>query len=82
VTNAIEQPKIIGFTIIEVGKEPELEDGIPILKAGTSAKLRIFGENIMKETMIGLTSEALEIGKKCHKIVTDTYKVSSQKMLI
>lgn len=73
----VDQPKLIGFTIIDIGKEPELEDGIPILKAGTSAKLRIFGENFTANTMIGLTSEALEFGGKCHKIVSDTYEVSN-----
>lgn len=72
-----DQLKIIGYHIIESGKEPELEDGIPIIKAGSKLKLRLFGMGFSNKTIIGLTGEALAYGEKCHKIVTDTNKVSA-----
>lgn len=67
--------KMIGFHVLAVDKEPELEDGIPIFRAGSSVQLRIFGEGFSDETLIGLTSEALEEGKKCNKIIGDNAKV-------
>ena len=69
-----ESLKIMGFQIIEADK-PEMEDGIPVLKAGSKATLRLFGNGFMENTTIGLTSESLEIGAKCVKIVTDMFKV-------
>lgn len=72
--------KIIGFHVLAVDKEPELEDGIPIFRAGTDVKFRIFGEGFTDETMIGLTTEAWESGQKCHKIASDTVKVSKKKL--
>ena len=65
----------MGYHILESGKEPELEDGIPTVKAGSKIKLRVFGTGFSNKTMIGLTAEAFEYGEKCHKIVTDTKKV-------
>lgn len=69
--------KMIGFHVLAVDKEPELEDGIPIFRAGTDVKLRIFGDGFSDETTIGLTSEALEEGKKCNKIIGENAKVKS-----
>lgn len=66
---------IIGYRIVESDKEPDVEDGVPILKAGTGAKLQLFGDGFTDDTTLGLSSEALEKGKKCHKIVTETFKV-------
>lgn len=70
--------RIIGFHVLETAKEPELEEGIPIFRAGTNIKFRLFGEGFTDNTMIGLTSEALESGQKCHKMIGDTYKVSKK----
>ncbi|CAH1723602.1 unnamed protein product [Chironomus riparius] len=71
----IDPLKIMGYHIVESPKEPELEDGIPIVKAGLNIKLRMFGTGFSNKTMIGLTAEAFEYGEKCHKIVTDTQKI-------
>lgn len=69
-----EDLKIMGFQIIQADK-PDMEDGIPVLKAGSKATLRLFGNGFTENTTIGLTSESLEIGAKCVKIVTDMFKV-------
>lgn len=66
----------MGYHIIESSKEPELENGIPIVKAGSNIIMRMFGTGFTNKTMIGLTAESLAYGEKCHKIVTDTKKVS------
>lgn len=71
----------MGFHVIESSKEPELEDGIPIIKAGSDIKIRMFGMGFTNKTMIGLTAESLEYGEKCHKIVTDTKKVSKTSFI-
>lgn len=70
--------KIIGFHVLEAEKDPELEESIPIFRADTSVKFRIFGEGFTDETMIGMTSEVLEGGAKCHKIIGDTFRVSKK----
>lgn len=67
--------KIIGFHVIDADK-PGMEDGIPVLKADSKVKLRLFGDGFTEQTTIGLTSEPLELGAKCIKIVTDTFKVN------
>jgi metal transporter CNNM len=67
--------KIIGLNIIEAEKEPQLENGIPIVKAGTSVKIRFFGSGFSNATKLGLTTEALAYGEKCHKIITDIIEV-------
>lgn len=72
--------RIFGFHVLETAKEPELEEGIPIFKAGTSVKFRLFGEGFTDDTMIGMTSEVLESGQKCHKMIGDTFKVSWKKI--
>lgn len=66
--------------MLAVQKEPELEDGIPIFRADTAVKFRLFGEGFTDDTMIGLTTEAWVSGQKCHKIATDTVKVSAKKL--
>lgn len=71
---------IIGFHVLATAKEPELEDGIPSFRAGSDVTFRLFGEGFSENTMIGMTSEALESGAKCHKIVSDTFKVSEKKV--
>ncbi|KAG5682249.1 hypothetical protein PVAND_011613 [Polypedilum vanderplanki] len=74
----LDQPiKIIGFHIMETAKEPELDDGIPVIKAGTKVKIRFFGSGFSNKTKLGLTTETLGYGEKCHKIITDTYQVQA-----
>lgn len=67
--------KIFGFHIIECPKEPELEDGIPVLRAGSRIKLRLFGRGFSNGTTVGFTAESLKFGDKCHKIISETYRV-------
>jgi hypothetical protein len=61
--------------MLETSKEPELEEQIPIFKAGSSIRFRIFGEGFTDQTMIGMTSQELNRGEKCNKMI-DTFKVS------
>jgi hypothetical protein len=68
-------PTLIGFHIVESSKEPENENGMPVVRAGSNIQLRLFGNGFSESTMIGLTAEALNYGEKCIKINTDTYKV-------
>ncbi len=70
----IEPPKIVGYHVMETQKEPELEHGIPIFKAGSTVKLRIFGEGFSENSKIGLTAEKGDSNTKCHKMI-DIFEV-------
>lgn len=74
-TENVQKLQIIGFHVLETDKEPELEEGIPIFRAGSGVKFRIFGDGFTDTTTIGLTSEELNWGDKCHKMIGDTFKV-------
>lgn len=61
--------KIVGFRIEHADKEPEIDDGVPVLRSGQHVVLRLFGFGFANTTTIGLTSERLEYGVSCNMMV-------------
>lgn len=51
-------------------KEPETEDGVPVIRAGSKVMLRLFGSGFLETTKIGLTTEKLEYGAVCNMMIT------------
>lgn len=71
--------KIYGLRVEKTEKEPEIEDGVPVLRAGTKATLRLFGFGFTNKTTIGLTSEKLEFGDQCRRMISSGFfKISSE----
>lgn len=69
-----EKLKIVGFRIEKSDKEPEIDDeGIPILRADTIAKLRLFGSGFLGTTLIGLDQKNSEAGTACNNMVNIGY---------
>lgn len=61
--------KIDGFRIEETEKDPEIDaEGVPVLRANTVAKLRLFGFGFTEDTIIGVTMEKSDYGKQCNKM--------------
>lgn len=68
--------KIVGFRIEEAENEPEIEDGVPILKSQSKVRFRLFGIGFQDNTTIGLTTEKLEFGSSCNMMVsTGLFKI-------
>lgn len=65
--------KIVGFRIEEAEKEPQLEDGVPVLRADTKVTLRLFGNGFTNRTTIGLTAEKMEYMSHCTMMVSTGY---------
>lgn len=65
--------KIVGFRVERSDKEPEIEDGVPVIRSGTKVLLRLFGWGFSKTTVIGLTTEKLEHGKTCNMMISTGY---------
>lgn len=71
-----EQLKIVGYRIEHADKEPEIEDGVPVLRSGQNVVLRLFGIGFANTTTIGLTSERLEFGGSCNMMIpTGFFKI-------
>lgn len=64
------QLQIVGYRIEEAEKEPEIDDGVPVLRAGTKVTLRLFGVGFTNVTTVGLTSERLDFGKTCNQMIS------------
>jgi metal transporter CNNM len=62
--------QIVGFRIEHSEKEPEIEDGVPVLRADTKVTLRLFGHGFQHNTSIGLTTERNEFGTICNMLIT------------
>lgn len=62
--------KIVGFRVERSEKEVETEDGVPVIRSGTKVLLRLFGLAFTETTVVGLTSERLEIGKTCNMMIS------------
>lgn len=62
--------KVAGYRIEAAEKEPEIDDGVPVLRAGTKVTLRLFGLGFTNETTVGLTSEKLEFGHTCNQMIS------------
>lgn len=64
-----DEVKVVGFRIEESAKDPEIEDGVPVLRASSTIVLRLFGLGFKNTTRIGLTSEKLDYGGKCNMMI-------------
>lgn len=62
--------KIVGFRVEHAEKEPSIEEGVPVLRAGTKVMLRLFGMGFNSNTTIGLTAEQLEFGGTCNMMIS------------
>lgn len=62
--------RIAGFRVEHADKEPETEDGVPVIRAGSKVMLRLFGSGFLETTKIGLTTEKLEYGAVCNMMIT------------
>lgn len=65
--------KIVGFRVERSDKEPEIEDGVPVIRSGTKVLLRLFGSGFSETTVIGLTTEKLEHGTTCNMMISTGY---------
>jgi hypothetical protein len=70
--------RIDGFRIESSAKEPEMHDGVPVLRTDTQVVLRLFGagfglDGIM--TKIGLTREFKKRGDLCTMMVTEGFEI-------
>lgn len=71
-----EELEIVGYRIERAEKEPHIENGVPVLRAGTKATLRLFGTGFTNKTTIGLTSEKLDSGVSCNMMIpTGFFKI-------
>lgn len=69
--------KILGFRVEKTEKEPEVEDGVPVIRSDTKVVLRLFGTGFTERTIIGMTSEKMEFGKACNMMIsTGFFKIS------
>lgn len=68
---------IEGLRIETAEKEPTYsEDGIPEIRAGTKAVIRLFGTGITPDTLITFTDIPAERGTVCDKIKSNEFSVS------
>lgn len=71
-----DEVKIVGFRVEEAEKEPEIENGVPVLRAATKIMFRLFGIGFKNTTTIGLTTEKLDYGSSCNMMVaTGLFKI-------
>lgn len=66
----VDNLQIVGYRIEEAEKEPEIDDGVPVLRAASKVTLRLFGFGFTDETTIGMTSEKLDFGKTCNQMIS------------
>lgn len=68
---------IEGLRIETAEKEPTYsEEGIPEIRAGTKAVIRLFGTGITPDTLIAFTDISAERGTICDKIKSNEFPVS------
>jgi hypothetical protein len=67
--------EVVGFRIEHADKEPSIEDGMPLLRAGSTVQLRLFGQGFTNKTQIGLSPERLEYGGVCNMMIGTDFKV-------
>lgn len=72
--------KVFGFRIEAAEKEPELHDGVPVLRTDTIVMLRLFGSNfgVGGTTKIAFTKERKEFGEKCQMMLDKGYEVTAE----
>ncbi|XP_011258942.2 metal transporter CNNM4 [Camponotus floridanus] len=69
---------IEGLRIETAEKEPSHSDeGIPEIRAGTKAVIRLFGTGITPDTLIAFTDKPAERGTVCDKIKSDEFPVEN-----
>ena len=64
---------VVGFRIEKAEKEPQIDDGVPVLRADTNVELRLFGSGFTNTTRIGLTTESLDFGVTCNMMISTGY---------
>lgn len=74
-TVAVESLIIVGFRIEHADKEPSIENGVPILRAGSTVSLRLFGQGFTEMTHIGLSPEKLDYGGVCNMMIGTGFRV-------
>lgn len=74
-----DEVKVVGYRVEESAKDPQIEDGVPVLRAGSQIMLRLFGSGFKNKTKIGLTSEKLEYGGSCNMMITTGYFTIQQE---
>lgn len=67
---AEDEVKIVGFRIEKAEKEPEIDNGVPVLRANTKVTFRLFGVGFKNNTMIGLTAENFDYGSNCKMMIS------------
>lgn len=68
---------IDGLRVESAEKEPSYgENGIPQIRAGTKAIIRLFGTGITPDTLISFTDVKAERGSVCDKIKSNEFPVS------
>lgn len=71
-----DEVRIVGFRVEAAEKDPEIDDGVPVLRANTKVTFRLFGISFKNTTTIGLTTEKLEYGTSCNMMVaTGLFKI-------
>jgi hypothetical protein len=68
-----EPMEIVGFRIDHADNEPSIEDGVPVLRAGSRIRLRLFGRGFTNRTHIGLSPEKLEFGGACNMMTVSGF---------
>lgn len=78
--NTLERMSIVGFRVESSDKSTEVDEGVPVIRAGTNAKIRLFGHGFTDETIIGLTAEKLNFGDSCRMMIpTGVFKLFREK---
>ena len=76
VADELDELKIVGFRVEEAEKEPEIDNGVPVLRAATKVTFRLFGIGFKNKTTIGMTTEKLDYGSNCNMMVsTGLYQI-------
>lgn len=76
----LDRMQIVGFRVEASDKTPEIDDGVPVLRANTKATLRLFGHGFTDGTVIGLTTERLDLGDSCRMMIpTGVFKITRER---
>lgn len=85
--NAIDESKhlrVYGFRIETAEKEPDWDDGVPVLRTDSRVVLRLYGSSfgVHGVTKIGFTQEKRERGERCQMMVDNGYEVNATSINI
>lgn len=74
-------PIITGFRIEHSSKEPEVDNGIPTMRAESLVLLRLFGKGFTNKTVVALTAMGNHnVGDPCQMVVTKSFNVEMDAM--